>query len=43
MTRGPVVQLPSACKAAEVKMWLDSSDGFGALKLAFDQSSRSET
>ncbi|XP_062867284.1 3-hydroxy-3-methylglutaryl-CoA reductase b [Trichomycterus rosablanca] len=40
MTRGPVVQLPSACRAAEVKSWLESSDGFGALKQAFDQSSR---
>ncbi|XP_058270811.1 3-hydroxy-3-methylglutaryl-CoA reductase b [Hemibagrus wyckioides] len=40
MTRGPVVQLPSACKAAEVKSWLESSDGFSALKHAFDRTSR---
>ncbi|KAB5549298.1 hypothetical protein PHYPO_G00065760 [Pangasianodon hypophthalmus] len=40
MTRGPVVQLPSACKAAEVKSWLESSDGFSALKHAFNRTSR---
>ncbi|XP_060791370.1 3-hydroxy-3-methylglutaryl-CoA reductase b [Neoarius graeffei] len=40
MTRGPVVQLPSACKAAEVKSWLESSDGFSALKHTFDRTSR---
>ncbi|KAM9450967.1 3-hydroxy-3-methylglutaryl-CoA reductase b [Clarias gariepinus] len=40
MTRGPVVQLPSACKAAEVKSWLESSDGFSALKQTFDKTSR---
>lgn len=42
MTRGPVVQLPSACRAAEVKGWLESSEGFGVVKQAFDQTSRSE-
>ncbi|KAF5903027.1 3-hydroxy-3-methylglutaryl-coenzyme A reductase-like, partial [Clarias magur] len=40
MTRGPVVQLPSACKAAEVKSWLESSSGFSALKQTFDGTSR---
>ncbi|CAF92135.1 unnamed protein product [Tetraodon nigroviridis] len=40
MTRGPVVRLPSACQAAEVKAWLESSDGFQAIKDAFDQTSR---
>ncbi|GAA6074440.1 3-hydroxy-3-methylglutaryl-CoA reductase b isoform X2 [Tachysurus ichikawai] len=40
MTRGPVVQLPSACKAAEVKSWLESSDGFNAIKHTFDRTSR---
>lgn len=40
MTRGPVVRLPSACRAAEVKVWLETSDGFGAVKEAFDQTSR---
>lgn len=40
MTRGPVVQLPSVCKAAEVKSWLESPDGFSVLKHAFDRMSR---
>ncbi|MEQ2290974.1 hypothetical protein AMECASPLE_008596 [Ameca splendens] len=40
MTRGPVVSLPSACRAAEVKIWLDTSDGFSMVKEAFDETSR---
>ncbi|XP_071757538.2 3-hydroxy-3-methylglutaryl-coenzyme A reductase-like [Centroberyx gerrardi] len=40
MTRGPVVRLPSACRAAEVKAWLETSDGFCIIKEAFDQTSR---
>ncbi|KAM4575997.1 3-hydroxy-3-methylglutaryl-coenzyme A reductase-like [Odontesthes bonariensis] len=40
MTRGPVVRLPSACKAAEVKAWLESSDGFQEIKETFDNTSR---
>ncbi|CAJ1068632.1 -hydroxy-3-methylglutaryl-CoA reductase a [Xyrichtys novacula] len=40
MTRGPVVRLPSACQAAEVKAWLESSDGFQTIKAAFDNTSR---
>uniref|UniRef100_A0A7N6C3Y9 3-hydroxy-3-methylglutaryl coenzyme A reductase n=1 Tax=Anabas testudineus TaxID=64144 RepID=A0A7N6C3Y9_ANATE len=40
MTRGPVVRLPSACRAAEVKVWLETSDGFRLIKDAFDQTSR---
>ncbi|XP_076021307.1 3-hydroxy-3-methylglutaryl-coenzyme A reductase-like [Genypterus blacodes] len=40
MTRGPVVRLPSACQAAEVKAWLESTDGFQAIKEAFDSTSR---
>ncbi|KAM9811123.1 3-hydroxy-3-methylglutaryl-coenzyme A reductase-like [Neosynchiropus ocellatus] len=40
MTRGPVVRLPSACMAAEVKAWLESADGFQAVKEAFDSTSR---
>ncbi|XP_077377718.1 3-hydroxy-3-methylglutaryl-CoA reductase a [Festucalex cinctus] len=40
MTRGPVVRLPSACRAAEVKAWLESRDGFQAIKEAFDNTSR---
>ncbi|XP_029915935.1 3-hydroxy-3-methylglutaryl-CoA reductase a [Myripristis murdjan] len=40
MTRGPVVRLPSACQAAEVKAWLESTDGFQAIKEVFDNTSR---
>uniref|UniRef100_A0A8C1D723 3-hydroxy-3-methylglutaryl-coenzyme A reductase n=1 Tax=Cyprinus carpio carpio TaxID=630221 RepID=A0A8C1D723_CYPCA len=40
MTRGPVVRLPSACQAAEVKAWLESTEGFKSIKEVFDQTSR---
>ncbi|XP_077601251.1 3-hydroxy-3-methylglutaryl-coenzyme A reductase-like [Stigmatopora nigra] len=40
MTRGPVVRLPSACQAAEVKAWLESKDGFQEIKETFDSTSR---
>lgn len=40
MTRGPVVRLPSACEAAEVKSWLDSPEGFKVVKDTFDSTSR---
>lgn len=40
MTRGPVVRLPSACRAAEVKVWLETLDGFSMIKEAFDETSR---
>uniref|UniRef100_A0A8C2IVY3 3-hydroxy-3-methylglutaryl-coenzyme A reductase n=1 Tax=Cyprinus carpio TaxID=7962 RepID=A0A8C2IVY3_CYPCA len=40
MTRGPVVQMPSACRAAEVKGWLETPEGFSAVKQAFDHTSR---
>uniref|UniRef100_A0AAY4EPD5 3-hydroxy-3-methylglutaryl coenzyme A reductase n=1 Tax=Denticeps clupeoides TaxID=299321 RepID=A0AAY4EPD5_9TELE len=40
MTRGPVVQLPTACRAAEVKTWLESQEGFKYIKAAFDNTSR---
>ncbi|CAB1457164.1 unnamed protein product [Pleuronectes platessa] len=40
MTRGPVVRMPSACRAAEVKVWLETSDGFSLIKEVFDQTSR---
>ncbi|KAM7392207.1 hypothetical protein PAMP_022836 [Pampus punctatissimus] len=42
MTRGPVVRLPSACQAAEVKAWLESTDGFQEIKEAFDNTSRAK-
>ncbi|XP_037548449.1 3-hydroxy-3-methylglutaryl-coenzyme A reductase [Nematolebias whitei] len=40
MTRGPVVRLPSACRAAEVKLWLETSEGYDLMKETFDQTSR---
>ncbi|KAM9820339.1 3-hydroxy-3-methylglutaryl-coenzyme A reductase-like [Neosynchiropus ocellatus] len=40
MTRGPVVRLPSACCAAEVKVWLESCEGFQVMKESFDSTSR---
>ncbi|XP_062873518.1 3-hydroxy-3-methylglutaryl-CoA reductase a [Trichomycterus rosablanca] len=40
MTRGPVVRLPSACQAAEVKAWLESPEGFKCIKESFDHTSR---
>ncbi|XP_029430965.1 3-hydroxy-3-methylglutaryl-coenzyme A reductase-like [Rhinatrema bivittatum] len=40
MTRGPVVKLPTACHAAEVKAWLESPEGFNVIKMAFDSTSR---
>ncbi|TNN33307.1 3-hydroxy-3-methylglutaryl-coenzyme A reductase [Liparis tanakae] len=40
MTRGPVVRLPSACRAAEVKVWLETPDGFATIREAFDRTSR---
>ncbi|KAM9392468.1 3-hydroxy-3-methylglutaryl-coenzyme A reductase-like [Pholidichthys leucotaenia] len=40
MTRGPVVRLPSAQYAADVKAWLETADGFQILKEAFDNTSR---
>lgn len=40
MTRGPVVRLPTACQSAEVKAWLENSEGFKIVKDAFDSTSR---
>ncbi|XP_023278123.1 3-hydroxy-3-methylglutaryl-coenzyme A reductase-like [Seriola lalandi dorsalis] len=40
MTRGPVVRLPSACRAAEVKVWLETPEGFSLIKEVFDKTSR---
>ncbi|XP_055109116.1 3-hydroxy-3-methylglutaryl-Coenzyme A reductase isoform X3 [Symphalangus syndactylus] len=40
MTRGPVVRLPRACDSAEVKAWLETSEGFTVIKEAFDSTSR---
>uniref|UniRef100_A0A8B9KN81 3-hydroxy-3-methylglutaryl-coenzyme A reductase n=1 Tax=Astyanax mexicanus TaxID=7994 RepID=A0A8B9KN81_ASTMX len=43
MTRGPVIRLPSACQAAEVKAWLESPEGFKCIKEAFDHTSSTLT
>ncbi|XP_078531364.1 3-hydroxy-3-methylglutaryl-Coenzyme A reductase [Lissotriton helveticus] len=40
MTRGPVVKLPTALQAAEVKAWLESPEGFKIIKEEFDSTSR---
>uniref|UniRef100_A0A8D0HJ93 3-hydroxy-3-methylglutaryl coenzyme A reductase n=1 Tax=Sphenodon punctatus TaxID=8508 RepID=A0A8D0HJ93_SPHPU len=40
MTRGPVVRLPTACQSAEVKAWLETSEGFKIIKEVFDSTSR---
>uniref|UniRef100_A0A3P8ZP16 3-hydroxy-3-methylglutaryl-coenzyme A reductase n=1 Tax=Esox lucius TaxID=8010 RepID=A0A3P8ZP16_ESOLU len=40
MTRGPVVRLPTACRAVEVKAWLETEEGFRTTKDAFDHTSR---
>ena len=40
MTRGPVLKLPSAMKAAEVKEWLDIEENFNSIKKSFDSTSR---
>ncbi|KAG7238604.1 hypothetical protein INR49_030678 [Caranx melampygus] len=37
---GPVVRLPSACRAAEVKVWLETPEGFSLIKEVFDRTSR---
>lgn len=40
MARGPVVRLPSAVQASEVKCWLEDRDNFDKLKETFDMTSR---
>lgn len=40
MTRGPVLELSSAMRAAEVKEWLESEENFQLIKRAFDSTSR---
>ena len=37
MTRGPVLKLPSAMKAAEVKEWLDVEENFKSKMLNDDK------
>ena len=40
MARGPVVRLPSAVQASEVKFWLEDRDNFDRIKESFDMTSR---
>lgn len=40
MTRAPVVQFPSAMRAAEVMNWLEQPDHFAIIKESFDSTSR---
>ncbi|XP_057300063.1 3-hydroxy-3-methylglutaryl-coenzyme A reductase 2-like [Hydractinia symbiolongicarpus] len=40
MTRGPVVRLPTAKEACEVKQWIENEDNMSLLEEAFNQSSR---
>lgn len=34
------MRLPRACASAEVKAWLETSEGFAVIKEAFDSTSR---
>ncbi|KAL5006431.1 hypothetical protein ScPMuIL_015237 [Solemya velum] len=40
MTRGPVVRLPTAMKASEIKMWMEDEDNFEKIKASFEETSR---
>lgn len=40
MTRGPVIDFPTAAQAALAKRWIDSTDGAASIKAAFDSTSR---
>ncbi|CAO1627436.1 unnamed protein product [Parajaminaea phylloscopi] len=40
MTRGPAIEFPSIVSAAKAKRWIDSAEGAGAIKAAFDSTSR---
>ena len=40
MTRGPVIKLSSAMRAAEVKEWLENDENFTSIKRVFDSTSR---
>lgn len=40
MTRGPAIDFPSVTVAAEAKIWIDSFEGYSALKEAFESTSR---
>ena len=40
MTRGPCIAFPTLSRAGAAKLWLDSSEGYHAMKTAFDSTSR---
>ncbi|KAL2401742.1 3-hydroxy-3-methylglutaryl-coenzyme A reductase 1 [Exophiala dermatitidis] len=40
MTRGPCVSFPTLARAAEAKVWLDSEEGQGRMREAFNSTSR---
>ncbi|WWC58957.1 hydroxymethylglutaryl-CoA reductase (NADPH) [Kwoniella dejecticola CBS 10117] len=40
MTRGPAIDFPSIVSACDARIWIDSHEGFGILKAAFDSTSR---
>ncbi|XP_071846092.1 3-hydroxy-3-methylglutaryl-coenzyme A reductase-like isoform X2 [Apostichopus japonicus] len=40
MTRGPVVRLPSAMEASNIKLWLEKAENFQKIKEVFDSTSR---
>ncbi|KAF7357002.1 3-hydroxy-3-methylglutaryl coenzyme A reductase [Mycena venus] len=40
MTRGPAIDFPSIVEAARARAWIASPDGHGALKAAFESTSR---
>ncbi|KAF9254299.1 hypothetical protein L218DRAFT_1082398 [Marasmius fiardii PR-910] len=40
MTRGPAIDFPSIVVAAQAKAWIDSPEGYGIIKEAFESTSR---
>ena len=40
MTRGPCIAFPTLSRAGAAKLWLDSDEGYNAMKTAFDSTSR---
>ena len=40
MTRGPCIAFPTLPRAGAAKLWLDSDEGYGVMKAAFDSTSR---
>jgi len=40
MTRGPAIDFPSIVVAADAKAWIESEDGYGIIKEAFESTSR---